>query len=403
MPILELKNKLSGYLVISVQGDNTEKFINLCIKNGLVLWDIRQSGKEARLNVHIEDFYEMRPLAKKTGCRLRIVKKAGAPFLLHRLFKRRGFALGVVFFIVSLYVMSSFVWHITVQGNETIEETRILELAEQLGIKRGVLKSSLDTERLANEMTLLEDDIGWVNFTLQGTRLVIEVAEKTKLPMGNHQPVNIVAAKDGLVEDVLIVMGEPRVKPGDTVSKGDLLVEGVLLPQSPYLEPGTDDPGPKPVHARGEIWARVWYEAYGEAMLVTQKKIMTGRRISSWVLLFDGEEVLRLGNKDIPFRNYSLETVKRSLPKRIINIPVEIVTQHVLELSVETIEITREQALDIAAERARQLAEIQLPVGVPVVDVLVEEVPLQDDSLVGVRYVIETYENIAKEDYSGGD
>lgn len=403
MPILELKNKLSGYLVVSVRGDNTEKFINLCIKNGLVLWDIRQAGKEARLKVQIEDFFEMRPLAKKTGCRLRIVKKAGVPFLAHRLAKRRGFALGAVFFIVSLYFMSSFVWFISVRGNETIREERILELAEQLGIKPGVPKSKLDTERLANEMILLEDEISWVNFTLQGTRLLIEVAEKTKPPRGKDRPVNLVAAKDGLVEDVLVVMGEPRVKPGDTVSRGDLLIEGVLLPQSPYREPGKEEPEPKQVHARGEVWARVWYEAYGEALLAVQEKHKTGKRVSTWTLLYGGEEVLRLGKKDIPFRNYSLETVRRSLPKRIINIPVELVTQHAFELSVETVEIPREKALDIAAERARMLAEVQLPVGVSVVDVFVEEVALQDDNLVGVRYVIETYENIAMEDVTGGD
>lgn len=399
MSILKLWYAFTGYLVVSVRGVSTEKFINLAIRQGIPLWDIVQGTGEAVLKVDMDSFFELRHLAKKTGCRLHIQQKVGFPFFYSKLRRRRGMVVGLSIFILTLYILSSFILFISVEGADTLGEQRIRELASELGVRRGMLKTQLDKERLVNEMIILEQDIAWLSLEIKGTRLLIEVVEKINPPDEMNMPADIVAAKDGLIQDVLVIMGEPRVKPGDTVTRGQLLIEGVLVPRTTPAGPDEElEALPAvPVHARGEVWARVWYEGYGEAALQETIRTRSGRSHKNWSLVIDGQEILRLGRSLIPYRNYELETIKRSLPKRIIRVPVEIITEYAHELQLEQRKLTAEQASELAAERAMTLTNLQLPIGASVDTSYVVEVDTGKPGLVGVRYIVETIENIARE------
>ena len=59
----------------------------------------------------------IRPIAKKTGCRVRILRKKGLPFWFTGIGKKNIF-LGAVVFVVLFYIMTSFVWTVEVIGNK---------------------------------------------------------------------------------------------------------------------------------------------------------------------------------------------------------------------------------------------------------------------------------------------
>ncbi len=396
MSIIRLGHMLSGYLVIYVTGEAVQKFINLAIREGIDLWDISVRGNMTVLKVGVDSFFDLRPLARKTGCRLRIQRKGGFPFFYSSFMRRRGLVLGLAFFVTTLYLLSSLVLFVAVEGADTVGGDRVRDLLLEMGVRPGTLKSRLDTEKTANELLLREPRLSWVNLRFQGTLLLVEVVEKIKLPPEHTGPANLVAAKDGLVTKVLVVMGEPRVKPGDTVFRGQVLIEGLLKPQDPLYAGREQLSLPVPVHAQGEVWARVWYEGYGEAALTEVIKTRTGRRSAVFVLSVKGQEVLRLGKATVPFRNYELQNVKRDFSKRIIKFPVEVEAVYAYELRLTERALTSEEALEKAAVRARLLAELQLPAGASVFNTTVEEVET-GEGLVGMRYCIETVENIAVE------
>jgi similar to stage IV sporulation protein len=402
--ILKLRYLFTGYLVLSVQGAAREKFINLAIRQGIPLWDIRHGAEQTQLCVDVDSFFDLRHLAKKSGSRLRIVRKAGLPFWQSRLLRRRGLVLGLVFFVLALYTLSSFILFVQVEGHEMLDERHILRLAEEAGVRPGVPKTGVDRDRVANQLLLSEPKLAWVGLRLQGTRLVIEVVETVEDP-AVEKPGNVVAAKDGLVYDILAVTGEARVSPGDTVTRGQVLIEGILRSRLPYPAPGDEEIAKELiVRARGEVWARVWYEGYGEAGLEEVELKRTGRYIRFWTLVVDGQPVLRAGRSVVPYRDYERETAKKAVLERILRFPVELITESAYETQRHVYRRTPEQARELAAERARILAELQLPAGAAVESVSVEEAKPEQPGIFMVRYVLETKENIAREEeFPGGD
>jgi similar to stage IV sporulation protein len=390
--------------VLAVEGVSREKFINLAIRQGIGLWDIRHGEERTLLCVDVDSFFDLRHLAKRTGCRLRIVRKIGLPFLQNRFCRRRGLVVGLAFFVLTLYTLSSFVLFVGVEGNERLDEEHLLRLAAVAGARPGVYKAGLDKDAVANQLILSEPELAWVGIQIRGTRMIIQVVENIEDPVMDA-PGHIVAAKDGLVYDVVVITGEPVVKPGDTVRRGQILIEGVL--RSRTTQPGEEGtPGSRQtaVRARGEVWARVWYEGYGEAALNEVDRIRTGRYIRSWTLLVDGQPVLRAGRSRIPYADYEQEKANKPVLERILRFPVEIITDTAFELEHIRKDLTTEQAWELATKRARILAEFQLPAGIKVESESIEEAKPGRDGFVGVRYVLETRENIAQEEeMPGGD
>ncbi|MBT9172855.1 MAG: hypothetical protein DDT21_01241 [Syntrophomonadaceae bacterium] len=397
MSVMAVRRFFAGYLVITISGAAAEKFMNLASGLGFPLWDISCGGESTIFKTGVDSFFELAPLARKTGCRLRIMRKAGWPFFYRRLRRRRGLFLGAGLFVFLLYFFSSFILFIRVEGAETLGRERIMAAAEKAGLRTGLPKSGLDKERLAAAMLLLEPELAWVGINIQGTSLVIEVVEKSRPPAGDERPAHLVAARDGLIVDLLLITGEPRVRLGETVRRGQLLIEGVLYP-------GTYPVAPLAVRARGEVWARVWYAGYGEAALQEPVATRTGRREVSWTLVADGREVLRLGRDGAPFRHFDVETGKQRLPERIAPVPVELITSIKHELHLRVQELSLEQALALAAERAREQAVLQLPAGVEPRHIDLRQITTGSGQPVRVRYVLETLENIAVvQEIAGGE
>ncbi|NLP36511.1 MAG: sporulation protein YqfD [Firmicutes bacterium] len=401
MFILKLQAFITGFLVIAITGRNAEKLINLALYHDIPLWDLQKETDKIVLKIDLDSFYTLRRLALRTGCRLRILHKGGFPFLYHRFTRRRGLVLGLCFFIFSLYFISSFILFVSVEGNEVLQADYIRRLAAECGAYPGMFKQRLNKNEVVNQMLLAEPQLEWVGLHVQGTRLLIEVVEDTRPPLEVEGPANLVAAKDGLITEVIVINGEARVEPGETVRRGQLLVEGVLQPQ--YTPDETGEPAPVPVRARGEVMARVWYEGYGEAALTETVRERTGSKATVWTLLVDGQSVLKVGRTEVPFSKYETEKAAKSFSERIIRFPVEIVTETHYEVLESKKSISKAQALEIARQRAKALAEFQLPSAVKIERRTYEKV-LDEQDLVGVRYVIETVENIAAaETIDGGE
>ena len=82
-----------GFVNITVEGFFVERFINICKSKGIFLWNVKmKKGVLLYASIGINDYKNIRTIAKKTGTRIRIKKKCGIPFILNKYKKRKIFA-----------------------------------------------------------------------------------------------------------------------------------------------------------------------------------------------------------------------------------------------------------------------------------------------------------------------
>jgi len=240
---------LTGYLNIEVTGEDLEAFINMAISRGIFLWEIRRVNERTLLaRVRISGFFGLRHISRRTRCRMRIKSRRGLPFLAVKIRKRKMLALGSLLFLMILYGLASFVWVVSVTGTNQLDPELILEVANQHGLRVGVLRSQLDKSLIEHQLKEDFPAASFINLQIKGTTVNIEIVEKVLPPEieTEKQSAHIVARRDGMIEDVVVMAGLAQVKPGDTVKKGQVLISGVVPPAAEQEQSAGGDFAPFP-------------------------------------------------------------------------------------------------------------------------------------------------------------
>ena len=245
---------LLGYLRIEVEGYYIERFINICTNNNILIWNLkREKGVKLYLNIGINDFRRISTVVKKTNCKVKILKKRGIPFLLHRYKKRKIFAIFLILISILIFISSTYVWSVEIAVKDNLELDNIEQEIESLGISRGIKKKQIDTDKIINELRLKRDDIAWVGIDIKGTTVKINIVKADKVPniVNNSDYCNIIASKSGVIKKIVAQNGTAVVNVGDTVQKGDILIAGYM--EGKYTET-------RYVHSLGEVEAVVSYQ-----------------------------------------------------------------------------------------------------------------------------------------------
>ncbi len=114
-------NYVKGYLRIEIEGFYTERFLNICTKEKIDLWQIkRKNSSIVETNILLKDFKRLKSISKKTKSRIKIKSKNGVPFIVKKYKNRKVFIFLFFLLILSIISLSRFVWNIEITGNKTI-------------------------------------------------------------------------------------------------------------------------------------------------------------------------------------------------------------------------------------------------------------------------------------------
>ncbi|MGI9950810.1 sporulation protein YqfD [Moorellaceae bacterium AZ2] len=399
---------LEGYLIIQVRGEGVESFLNLALEKGLAFGDLnRDEQGNLTAKIPLRYFRSLRPVARKTRCPIRILDKRGLYFWWRRLRCRRMLILGALLFVVGLYILSAFIWMVDVSPlNELkkVKPERILDVAREAGLQKGAWKGNLDVRSLEHHILLKIPQLAWVGVSFQGTRATIEVVEKTLPDQDDDSgtPAHIIATKDAIISEILVLSGQGRVAVGDTVRQGDILISGIVLPSPAQEQPDTGNQATRPlgaprlVRARGIVRARVWYEAEGEALRQEVQEHPTGRHITAVMLRTPNRQLILRGPGTPPYPNYRQEDRIIRVPSwRNFAFPVELIIVTYYETLVQHFRLTPEEAKEKAREHALSHLRRQLPPQARVLGEKTLEVTEEPDR-VRVRVILEAEEDIGK-------
>lgn len=149
---------------------------------------------------------------------------------------------GLILAVGFWYLSGWFVWDIEITGNYRITTDQLETFLQEQNIREGMRKEQLDIGELEKEIRRTFPLVTWTSARLDGAKLLISIKENDAPILSEEevgrgpQGINLVSEFDGTIVAMVVRSGVPKVRIGDTVEQGALLVDGRV---PVYNEDGT--------------------------------------------------------------------------------------------------------------------------------------------------------------------
>ena len=154
----------------------------------------------------------------------------GLPSLLFLCRRHPGVFCGVLLALCFFFPTRDVVFDIRATDGDFAAQVRLLAEAEAAGLTAGMRFSSVDFSAAENRILAASDRFGWVQMHRCGNVLYLNFREKSTHG-GAGEDVDcsdLVAAEDGILEELRVKSGIPQKRAGESVARGEVLISGVL-------------------------------------------------------------------------------------------------------------------------------------------------------------------------------
>ncbi|UFJ43151.1 sporulation protein YqfD [Brevibacillus humidisoli] len=341
-----LKEWAQGHVTISVRGKRFERLINMAVREGFQVWNVRRrSPEEGQCDILISDYLRLRSLLRETGCRSKVVRREGLPFWLVRMKMRAGFTTGIFLFFAGLYMLSSLIWSVEVVGTKHISTQEVRQAATKIGIKPWAWKVKLkEPQVLQDQLLEMLPEASYVGVELRGTKAIIQVVEKEQPdPAKVYNPRHLIARKKAVIHRIQAEAGKTVVQVNQFVNKGQVLISGII----------GNDQRQGVVAARGKVEGEVWYVANVSVPLSQTRHHYTGEQQSSYYLLAGAYAVRLWPFEQVSFQRFEQSEQRHYLGYGDFQLPIGWKAQTQYEVESEQQKLSREEAISLAKRFAR--------------------------------------------------
>ncbi|MEG0238299.1 MAG: sporulation protein YqfD [Clostridium sp.] len=368
---------IRGYYVITVEGINTEIFLNTLIRNKVNIYEVKRlSNAKLEFKVDKKDIKILKNIYRNSKYDIKVKQNMGIPFIARRIYKHKGMWICAIISLFLLMSTSLFVTDVYIQAPEGIDKGSLRKELGEAGVKPGVYKKSIERKEVRDHIMSEFEDIAYISINVKGTNIFVTVTKKdeslTEKKETNY--CNIIAKKNGIINKVIPRSGNQVSNVGDIVREGDVLVSGANTKSVP------------------EVWAVTYYESKQSANYIEQTKIKTGNKKTVYSLSFyDKKYTLR---RDIDFKNYEIENKNYELKIGNYTFPIKIQASVFNEVNIKEVKKDKEQVKEDLKEKALKDLEYKIPV-----DARYKDVKHQHKVKKGIleyTVTVDTLENIAK-------
>lgn len=228
--LIRLLRLIRGYVRFEIVSPYPERFLNLSVRRQIPVWDTVRDKESIFASMYNRDYRRIRPCARGAQARLSIRERHGLPVAVRKYRGRFGVALGALAFLLTVFVMSQFIWSVEITGLDRISESKMREELCEEGLFVGAFKPSLDFSEIARNVMIRDKDVGWMAVNVTGSYASVELKEEQLPPAVEniYEPCNIKASQDGVIIKAQVREGELLLSEGSGVVEGQLLVSGVL-------------------------------------------------------------------------------------------------------------------------------------------------------------------------------
>lgn len=284
---------MRGKCKITFEGLNVNRLLNTLVKKGVTLCEVEREGKKCSVTVPAQDIKHTIALLEERCYNIIGKKFIGTTALVEYMRKRFLFPIFCALCVVAIALSSQHCLAIEVSGD--FDQASVLSALDEIGVSVGTNMSKLNVNNLQNALANKLDAM-YAVITRYGSVVYVNAVKRKEIspPIDLSVRRDIVANRDGVVKELLCEEGTALVKVGDTVSRGDVLIEGKRL-----FNDGTF----QDVYAMGRVVLEISAVGYAQFDGYRTETVETGNVfICRGVVLF-GKEYRR----DCPFEQYTHE------------------------------------------------------------------------------------------------
>lgn len=349
---------LLGMVQFTAQGGDAARFLNLCAAAGVSLERLRANPLGFTGWVPARQYRRLHHPARRCRVRVRVVRRVGAGFRLHRLRGRWGLVVGVLCFFALCTVLTGCIWTVTYYELPAAQAAQLAPRLAAHGLVRGS-RPTAGQLALVRQQILLEDpSLASLSFQFVRGRLVVQAAQAEEKPAitDNTTPMDIVAGKDGVLESVQVYSGFAVRAVGQSVHEGELLVS------HSYTDAVTGNTTTGYAHA--DVMARTETVFTCQQPLTQTVQVPTGRVYSEVTFCTGGLQLPLFRETPLPAAYTETTTLLSAQPFGWA-LPCFFRVHTVTELTLTDVTYTEQAALDRAKlacdqQIAQQFAKTQI-------------------------------------------
>ncbi|MCI8633130.1 MAG: sporulation protein YqfD [Lachnospiraceae bacterium] len=307
---MKVKEFVQNSVRIKAQGTQLSRFLALLLARNILYQNAKYQGDSLFLDLPAKQYRQAVSCAKKAGVRIRIEKRRGAAFFFFRHRRRKWLLLLILPLVIAIGILPRFIWTIEIEGLQKISQVEMLRRLEAEGVHEGMRKSEMDGAAVREAILLAYQDLSWLSISVEGTVLKVAAAESVAAPemIDRTSPCDLIADQRCVIYSIITEGGTPKVKQGDVVQEGDVLICGEVLLK--------DDDGNETLqeaHAAGVVFGKREWRAEEEMQYAYEQQIWEEKGYQGILFRF-GETAWEIKN---PFRHAEQEVKMESTILRL--------------------------------------------------------------------------------------
>ncbi len=261
----------------------SREFINFLAENNYNLENILPIELGYEVTANAADYRRIAGKAKKFQCRTKILYKKGIYFSFAKLLKRKGIYAGCVLFLMLSYVFSLMVWKVEIHTTDDGIKSSVISTLFENDVYPGVFYPAEKMEILKRNIMRENKNIGYIAFNFYKGVLQCEIypVNHSENYKKNKTEYNIYAELSGVITDLRVYSGYTSLQPGQSVTRGDLLVSNVITTKYEYTSTSLTD-------AYIEGICKKEYSIF--IPFEKEIKLLTGKMLTEKTLYFMGKE-----------------------------------------------------------------------------------------------------------------
>lgn len=318
---------------------NQEKLFNSIYKDFSISKIERKSENEVCFSCAFSEHKKLKKLLEDKNIEILSLKHFGILSNFSKICSSIGGILAVVLIIIFFSVQSQFIWQYEVLGVNELDKKEVVSFIKENFNKK---KSTLKTREV--EISLLNnfDEISFVSCMVKGQTLVVNIKEKL-LPdekYGQFKP--IISDKNAKITHIDLVSGTLKVKVGDVVKAGDVLVEPYTIDSSGEL---------MKVEAKAKFVADVYNEGSSDHYDSFVETYRTGEFCEESVVTLFGLEIYKFKTEN-RFEKFEVEHEESDLSNNNI-LPFKLKKTKFFEIKERVVQTDFEDVKNEYIEKAR--------------------------------------------------